>query len=204
MAKIKICGITNLADAESSSALRIEYLGFNFYSKSPRYVEPEIAKKIIANNRQGLFNVGIFVDENPERVNELVQYCNLDLVQLHGSETPEYCDQIDCETIKAFQVKDDTILSSIDKYRTDYILLDAHHPELKGGTGETFNWEIAQQVVAAGKKIFLSGGLNAENIAQALSKIKPFAVDICSGAERTPGRKDPDKLQKLADIVRSL
>lgn len=204
MTKIKICGITNLADAESSSALRIEYLGLNFYPKSPRYVEPEIAKKIISNNRQGLFNVGVFVDEKPEKVNELVQYCNLDLVQLHGGESPEYCGQIHCEIIKAFPVKDDTILSMIDKYKTDYILLDAHHPDLKGGTGETFNWEIARQVVAAGKKIFLSGGLNTENITEAIAKVKPFAVDICSGVEQSPGRKNPDKLQKLVNMIRSL
>ncbi|MFH0887379.1 MAG: phosphoribosylanthranilate isomerase [bacterium] len=204
MTKIKICGITNIPDAVNSTDLGVEYLGFNFYPKSPRYVDPDTAKYITTQNRKGMFNVGVFVNENPDRINEIVKLVKLDLVQLHGDEPPEMIKEIRCEVIKAFQVKDNTVLEKIPQYDAHFILLDTFHPKLKGGTGETFDWEIAKEAVKLGKRTFLSGGLNPENIASAILNVHPYAVDICSGVEYSPGRKDIDKIAKLVDIVRSV
>ena len=204
MTKIKICGITNIPDAVAATDLGVQYLGFNFYPKSPRYVDPVTAKSITTQNRKGMFNVGIFVNETPEHINEIVKTVNLDLVQLHGNFAPENIKQIRCEVIKAFQVKDDSVLQEIPQYNAHFILLDTYHPELKGGTGESFDWEIAKEAIKLGKRTFLSGGLNPENVASAILNVHPYAVDICSGVEYSPGRKDIDKIKKLVDIVRSL
>lgn len=196
MVKIKICGITTLEDALVAIDAGADALGFVFYPKSPRHIFPEQAAAIIRHLPPFVQIVGLFVNESLPTVNETADQCGLDIVQLHGEESPEFCDAVKRRVIKAFRIKDIRSLEAINNYRTSAFLLDAWSPSAHGGTGRTFNWEIAATAAASGR-IILAGGLTPENVAAAIELVRPYAVDVSSGVESAPGRKDIRKIEEF-------
>lgn len=203
--KLKICGITSLADARAAIAVGAEYLGFNFYRKSPRYLTPDAARAIIAQLPEDVLTVGIFVNEvQPQAVLASLQAANVQLAQLHGDEDPAYCAAVGAErVIKALRVGDGFEAQQVLGYPARAILLDAFDKNLYGGTGKTANWNVAREVAQL-VPLFLAGGLSPDNIAAAIRAVQPFAVDVNSGVERAPGHKDPDKLRQLKQEMETL
>ncbi len=205
MTKVKICGITNLEDALLSAKFGADALGFNFYKKSPRYITPENAREIIEQLPQEITKVGVFVNESLEKIVEIAVIAKLDALQLHGEETPEFARELkaktDLEIIKAFRVSNEFKPEDVLQYEVDAILLDAYNPQEHGGTGETFDWEIAKKVQEIFPKMYLAGGLSQNNIARAISDARPFAVDACSCLENIKGKKDKVKLINFISIV---
>jgi len=199
---IKICGITNIMDAKEVTKLGADALGFVFYERSPRKITIEKAKEIIDSLPKKVVKVGLFVDELEEKVSEIASYCNFGILQFHGDETPDYCKKFPQKIIKAFRIKDRESLANIPKYEVDYYLLDAYSEELFGGTGRTFNWDLAKKAKKFGKPIILSGGLNPGNIIEAIEKVSPFGVDVSSGVELSPGKKDYKKLEEFITKVK--
>ena len=202
MVKVKICGITNLEDAQLAVNLGADALGFNFCKKSLRYIEPSKAKLIIEELPPLVSTVGVFADEfSPERISSIAHAVGLNAVQLHGSESPEYVRKVDeLRVIKAFRVDTHFDLTLLSLYSAGAYLLDAFDPERIGGTGRVFDWEIAVAAKSYGR-IILAGGLTQENIVDAISRVRPYAVDICSGVESEPGKKDPQKMTALFNQV---
>jgi phosphoribosylanthranilate isomerase len=196
MVKIKICGITNLADALLAAELGADALGFIFYPKSPRKVEPEVARAIIAQLPPFVASVGVFVDEEASMVQDLVAQVGLDWVQLHGQESPEYCRSLGRKVIKGFRIRDERSLLELGPYRpiVQAFLLDTYKKGQVGGTGEVFDWHLALEAKKIGR-IILAGGLTPENVGQAIATARPDAVDAASGTEASPGKKDPAKLR---------
>ncbi len=203
MVKVKICGITNLDDALAAVDAGADALGFVFYDKSPRNVNPMQASAIIAKLPPFVQTVGLFVNEEAEQVNWTADFCGLDLIQLHGDEEPEYCPEIRRRVIKAFRVKDAASLASLQRYRVAGYLLDAWSPAAPGGTGETFNWELAKEAAASGRLI-LAGGLTPPNVRQAVEQVRPYAVDVSSGVESAPGKKEPEKVREFIRLAKKL
>lgn len=203
MLKIKICGITNPEDAFAAVDYGADALGFVFYEKSPRSVTPEIAKTIISSLPPFIASVGVFVDMDNEKLEEITRYTGLDLIQLHGSETPEFC-RLSRKAIKAFRVKELSDLEPLKLYKTvPAFLLDAFAPDEVGGTGRIFNWEIAIEAKKFGR-IILAGGLTPENIEEAINLVQPYAVDVASGVEgENKGRKDHKKLKLFIERARN-
>jgi phosphoribosylanthranilate isomerase len=201
--KVKICGITNYGDAAVALDMGADLLGFNFYAKSPRFVPPEKAKQII-NMLPGFVDVaGVFVNESIEKINETKNLCQLDWVQLHGDESPEFCKQFlshNVKVMKAIRVKDQNDVQSAEDYFTDAILLDAFDPEKYGGTGLTFDWNVVGHI---NKRVFLAGGINPDNAARAV-ELGVYGIDVCSGIEAEPGKKDHNKVKKLFENIRHL
>lgn len=196
MVRVKICGITNLEDALLAAALGADALGFIFYPPSPRSVEPEAAKNIIAQLPPLVTTVGVFVDEDAATVKKLAARVGLDWLQLHGRETPEYCRNLERRIIKAFRIRDEDSLTGLGAYQgvVQALLLDTYKKGQVGGTGETFNWDLAKKAKPYGS-IILAGGLTSGNVAQAIMAAQPQAVDVASGVEAAPGKKDPEKLR---------
>jgi phosphoribosylanthranilate isomerase len=197
MVKVKICGITTREDALMAVEAGADALGFVFYPLSPRHISPEDAAGIIRDLPPFAQTVGLFVDQDISVVNETADMCGLDLIQLHGDESPEYCESVRRRVIKAFRVKDISILDSLVRFRVAGCLLDAWSPAAPGGTGQTFNWGIAAEAVKRGHRIVLAGGLTPDNVAEAVRRVNPCAVDVSSGVESSPGRKDADKIRKF-------
>ncbi|HYE73865.1 MAG TPA: phosphoribosylanthranilate isomerase [Blastocatellia bacterium] len=200
--KLKICGITSLEDARAAIDCGAEYLGFNFYKPSPRYIAPENAREIISQLPQEIVSVGVFVNQpSPEDVIQIINTSTLQLAQLHGDESPEYCAAVGPDrVIKALRVSPDFQTESVLNYSTFAILLDAFDRKLYGGTGKTLDWNIASEVAKL-TKIFLAGGLSPENVAEAINTVQPFAIDVNSGVECSPGRKDAKKLSQLQAAI---
>ncbi len=201
MIKIKICGITNLDDAMAAVDYGADALGFNFYKKSPRYVEPQKAGEIIAHLPPFVVPVGIFVNEREERIREIVSHSCLQGIQLHGDETPEFCQRFGTRVIKAFQIKDKESLKHMSHYRVSAYLLDSYREGVRGGTGETFDWHLAVVAKTFGR-IILAGGLTAENIAEAVKLVQPYGIDVAGGVEREKGIKDHVKLKTFITAAR--
>jgi phosphoribosylanthranilate isomerase len=197
MVKVKICGITTLEDALTAIDAGADALGFVFYSLSPRHVSPGQAADIIRALPPFVQTVGLFVNEEISVVNATADRCCLDLIQLHGEETPEYCESVRRRVIKAFRVKDITTLDALARYRVSGCLLDAWSSAARGGTGQTFNWEIAAEAVNRGHLIILAGGLTPENVSEGIRQVQPYAVDVSSGVEFSPGCKDADKVRSF-------
>jgi phosphoribosylanthranilate isomerase len=206
--RIKICGITRLEDARFSAALGADYLGFIQHRDSPRFVAPEAAAEIIGWVH-GSEPVGVFVDASAEEIDAASSLAGFRLVQLHGSEPPELCAEIDLPVIKAVRVMHDASSEQLryvfERYAesVDYFLLDTHHTSMFGGTGESFNWRIPREL-AADYPVFLAGGITAANVEEAVETMRPFAVDLSSGVEESPGIKDFDRLNTFFDVVRQL
>lgn len=191
---VKVCGITNEADALAAVGAGADALGFVFYPRSPRAVSVSQAASITARLPGAVVRTGVFVDAAPEDVNLAVRECGLTLLQFHGSETPDYCSQFGVMSMKAFRVRGPEFLDQMRLYGTAAVLLDAWTPGQLGGTGERFDWDLAVQAKAVGKPVFLAGGLTPENVRLAIEKVRPFAVDVSSGVEAAPGRKDHVKV----------
>ncbi|NVN90745.1 MAG: phosphoribosylanthranilate isomerase [Desulfuromonadales bacterium] len=196
MVKVKICGITNHDDAQLAVSSGADALGFVFYDPSPRSVSPEQARDIIRQLPPFIQTVGLFVNEALTAVNDIADACGLDIIQLHGEESPDYCAGVKRRVLKALRVRDETSLEPMAGYPDAMFLLDAWSPNARGGTGQTFNWDIAAQV-AESHRIVLAGGLTTANIAAAISQVRPYAVDVSSGVESRPGIKDADKIREF-------
>lgn len=203
--RLKVCGITSLEDARASIECGAEFLGFNFYRKSPRYVAPEAARGIIEQLPSGVTTVGIFVNEaQPQDVIEILQAGNVRLAQLHGDEDAAYCAAVGAErVIKALRVGEGFDVRQVLNYPAWAILLDAFDKNLYGGTGKTANWDVAREAAKL-TRLFLAGGLSPENIVEAIQTVEPFAVDVNSGVESAPGIKDADRLRKLKQEMETI
>lgn len=205
MVFIKICGITNLDDALGAIDAGADALGFNFYRPSPRYISPDDARKIIEQLPAHVLNVGVFVNEpSPGAVTDIANAAGVRGVQLHGDESPEYCDGIkNLYVIKALRVDSEfSSLKALD-YKTDAVLLDAFSPALAGGTGEVFDWSLARERDSRWPKLFLAGGLSPENVREAIETVGPYGVDACSCLESTPGVKDQNRVTAFITAARS-
>jgi len=201
MVKIKICGITNIEDAMAAVEYGADALGFNFYKKSPRYIDPHKAAEIIAQLPPFIVPVAIFVNEREERIREILQSACIHGVQFHGDETPEFCQRFGNHVIKAFQVKDKESIKHMAHYRVSAYLLDSYREGIRGGTGETFDWHLAVVAKTFGR-VILAGGLNPDNVAEAVKLVQPYGVDVAGGVEREKGIKDHAKLKKFIVEVR--
>lgn len=203
MVRIKICGITNLEDALLAAELGADALGFIFYAKSPRSVAPEAAREIIRQLPPLVLTVGVFVNEEAALVRDLAARVGLDWVQLHGQEPPEYCRSLGRRVLKGFRIQNEDSLKELHDYRgaVQAFLLDTYKKAQEGGTGETFDWQLAKQAKEYGP-IVLAGGLTAVNVAQAIKIAQPQAVDVASGVEAAPGKKDPEKLRAFFAAVK--
>ena len=193
MTKVKICGITTLDDALMAVEAGADALGFVFFEKSPRYLGPEAAAAIIARMPPLVQVVGLFVNAELDFVNRTADSCGLDIVQLHGDESPAYCRLVRRRVMKAFRVRGPESLESLADYQVAAYLLDAYSPNAYGGTGARFDWDCALAAKERGP-IVLAGGLDPDNVASAVAKVAPYAVDVSSGVESSPGRKDPEKV----------
>ncbi|MBC8287194.1 MAG: phosphoribosylanthranilate isomerase [Nitrospinae bacterium] len=200
--KVKICGMTQLKDAVFAAEQGADAVGFIFYKKSPRSVTMKTVREIILKLPPFVDTVGIFVDESVDRVNKIADYCGLDMVQLHGDESPAFCRKIHRRVIKAFRVKDLQSIKQLEKYSVSGFLLDTYSDNLHGGTGKTFDWNLALPAKKIGP-VILAGGLTPRNIRQAVSQARPYGVDVCSGVEKFPGVKDPEKVRAFLTNIRS-
>lgn len=202
MIKIKICGITNTEDAVGAVELGADALGFIFYPQSRRYVTPEKAKSIIDHLPPFVFKIGVFVNEEPETILKAVNECRLDGIQLHGQEPPEFCAKFRRRVIKGLRPQREEEVAKIADYKVDALLLDSYHPDMEGGTGATFDWELAVAAKMFGMPVILSGGLNPENVAEAVRLVKPYGIDVASGVETFQGKKDLDKVRDFIEQAR--
>jgi phosphoribosylanthranilate isomerase len=204
--KIKFCGTTSLPDAELAVAAGAWAIGLIFWPGSPRACPPERAAEIAAAVKRRTEIAGVFVNQTLEQIVATADAVGLTIVQLHGDEGPAFCAEIarrtGCRLIKAVRVQSGADIQALASFHTDFHLLDSHVPGSFGGTGETFAWELAQAHRGSAGMI-LSGGLKADNVAAAIATTRPFAVDVASGVERSPGEKDPDKLAAFAQAVRA-
>ena len=202
--RIKVCGITDNSEALLLAAMGIDALGFIFADKSPRKVHPDEARAIIRSLPPFVDAVGVFVNEGLDTLNSIIHYCNITLVQLHGDESPEYCQLIPARVIKAFRISPASSADEFAPYRgkVSGFLLDTFKPDMPGGTGKTFDWRMVRHLNPPGP-IILGGGMAPENVEDAVREVRPFAVDANSGVEISPGRKDMEKIRRLIDAVRN-
>ena len=202
--KVKICGITSATDGNVAAEAGADLIGLMFYDKSPRNISIATAKEISQAVPPYLMKVGVFVNPDEDLVMRAIGECGLSLLQFHGDETPEFCTQFGLMCMKAFRIRNAESLDGLAKYHTDAYLLDAYSAEARGGTGEKFNWDLAVEAQKFGKPIFLAGGLTPENVADAVRKVHPFAVDVSSGVESAPGKKDAAKVRAFITAAKSV
>jgi len=195
--RVKICGITSIDDAQAAVEAGADALGFMFYEPSPRYLTPEEAGAIIRELPDHVARVGVFVDADEPTIRSTATSAGLDTLQFHGNESPDFCTQFELRTIKAFRMKDRESLAQLAGYRTDAWLLDSYVQGVPGGTGERFNWDLAVEAKRLGCPILLAGGLTPDNAGEAVDQVAPFGLDVSSGVEAAPGRKDAAKMATL-------
>ena len=199
--KIKICGVTNYEDAQAAVDMGADIIGFNFFPKSPRFVEPDVALEIINKLPTFVDTAAVFVNAHLDQIKGMIEQGFLNWLQFHGDETPEFCDEFkwyNIRTIKAIRVKSNESIEQARDYPTDAILFDAYDKALYGGTGKTFDWKLIRDF---GRRVFLAGGVNAENVVGAV-ETGVYGVDICSGIESEPGKKDHAKMKELFDNLK--
>jgi phosphoribosylanthranilate isomerase len=202
MVRIKICGITNVQDALSAIHFGADAIGFVFHQKSPRVVDPETAGTIISEIPPFVTTVGVFVDEEKQRIEQIARNIGLDVVQLHGSESPEAC-FMSVRVIKAIRVRELTDLEPLNSYNVSAFLLDTFSPHSAGGTGQAFNWDIAVEAKNFGR-IILAGGLTPDNVEEAVRMVQPYGIDVSTGVEgNEKGRKDREKLKSFINTARN-
>ncbi len=194
---VKICGITSLGDAECAVEAGADALGFIFFRKSLRNIEPGAAADITARIPESILKVGVFVDENIGTMQTIASRCGLDRLQLHGNESIETCAASRTPVIKAFRIQDQSSLVPLREYKVSAFLLDSYVAGQLGGTGEKFNWDLAIQAKAFGTPIILAGGLTPENVAEAVARARPYGVDVSSGVESAPGKKEHVKVREF-------
>lgn len=206
MTLVKICGITNLEDALMCAETGADALGFNFYRRSPRYIEPLVARQIINNLPKKLLTVGVFVNEpTPAVVERIVTDSGVGAVQLHGDESPEYCRALgDRYVIKVLKAGTDFEPASALEYEGRAIMLDTFDPEMHGGTGRVFDWSVARETRTLVPALFLAGGLSPENVRDAINAVNPYAVDACSSLEVNQGKKDSSRVEAFVKAARDL
>lgn len=202
MTRIKVCGNTSIRDALAAADAGADALGFIFVRGTPRYVTPEAARDMIAALPPLVTPVGVFADQPLEEVLRTIACCGLGVVQLHGAESPAFCRQIPARVIKAVRVRDTYSLAGLGEYRVHAFLLDSYVEGAWGGTGRRFPWELGEGARAHGR-VILSGGLTPENVAEAVECLHPYGVDVCTGVEAAPGRKDPDRVRAFIARVRA-
>lgn len=202
--KVKICGITNAPDAQAAVEAGADALGFMFYEPSPRWIRPVEAAQIIRALPPFVAKVGVFVDASEEVVRRALEETGIDTLQFHGNEPPEFCQKFQAKVIKAFRVRDAQTLRQLAAYNQEAWLLDAYAPDKLGGTGTKFNWQLASEAVKLGRPVILAGGLTPENVADAVRQVHPFGVDVSSGVESSPGKKDQAKLREFITAARTV
>jgi phosphoribosylanthranilate isomerase len=203
--RVKVCGITNLEDALAAVEAGAGVLGFNFYRRSPRFIEPGAAREIIERLPEGILCVGVFVNDERQTVEDVVAESGVGVVQLHGDESPSFCESLaGLRVIKALRVGEEFVPESAADYRVEAILLDSFSRTERGGTGRTFDWSLARRTREHVRQLYLAGGLTPENVREAIEAVEPYAVDVCSGIEREPGRKDHARMREFFDTLRSI
>jgi phosphoribosylanthranilate isomerase len=201
--KVKICGITNYEDAVAAVDMGADILGFNFYPKSPRYIDPAAAEKIISRLPAFVDIAGVFVNASFDDIRDIIDQCQLNWIQLHGDETPEFCrlfKDVNVKIIKAVRVKTADDIKYAEDFSADAILYDAFSREKYGGTGKTFDWSLIPRL---DERSFLAGGITPENAPEAV-RLAVYGIDVCSSIESSPGKKDHKQMQKLFDNIRHL
>lgn len=201
--QVKICGVTNVADALAAAEAGTDMIGLNFYEKSPRHISLAMAGEIARTLPPFVQRVGVFVNPAEELVMRAIAGCNLNLLQFHGDEPSDFCTQFGLMSMKAIRVRGEATLQVLADFQTDAFLLDAYAQSGPGGTGEKFNWDLAIEAQKFGKPIFLAGGLTPENVGEAVRKVRPFAVDVASGVESAPGKKDAAKVRAFIQAVKN-
>lgn len=193
MLRVKICGITTAQDALHAAECGADAVGLVFYGKSPRCISPAMGRQIVAALPPFVTAVGLFVNEEPETVLEIARFCGLGALQLHGDELPDACSFPPYRTIKALRVKGEETLRDLSAWPVSALLLDAWSADSYGGTGHRFDWLLAARA-AREHRVVLAGGLTAQNVVEAVRTVRPYGVDVSSGVEAAPGRKDPEKV----------
>jgi phosphoribosylanthranilate isomerase len=202
--KVKICGLTNKTDVDNAVKLGADMLGFILYKKSKRFIELNEVKNIIKDVPRNILKVGVFVNEKIDILKDIINKNIFDILQLHGTESPSYCDELKSISIfKAFGLNSKKDLNILTKYKVAGYLLDTHKKGKFGGTGKTFDWELAKEAKKIVSPIILSGGLNPYNIFDAINIVDPWAVDVSSGVEKSPGKKDKEKMKQFIKIVKA-
>ena len=203
--KVKVCGITSYEDASLALDHGVDALGFNFYKSSPRFIHPAEARRIIRRLPPFVINVGLFVGlEHPDEVADIAQVAGVQVLQLHGDETPGYCRQLsDWPLIKALRVGEAPFQERLEEYPVQAFLLDARDEKLFGGTGKVFDWTRAEEVKGI-RPVILAGGLRPENVREAVLTVMPYGLDVCSGVESAPGKKDAGKMAQFMNEVRDV
>jgi phosphoribosylanthranilate isomerase len=201
-ARVKICGITSLADARVAVDAGADALGFNFYAKSPRHLTIPAAAEISSQLPSFILRVGVFVNAKENEIKRAIGECGLAMLQFHGDEPPEFCLQFGLMSMKAFRIRNAQSVKELPKYPTAAWLLDAYSAGTRGGTGEKFNWALAVEAQKFGTPIFLAGGLTPDNVAAAVRQVRPFGVDVASGVESAPGKKDHARVRAFIANVR--
>ncbi len=203
--KIKICGITNLDDATVAIDAGADALGFVFYAKSPRYIEPAVARRIIAQLPPFVLAIGVFVNHDPNTIRAIVDECGLAFAQLHGDEAPAFCESLGRPVLRALRLRDHGSLLAFAEYKGRMgirgFVIDAFSSEAYGGTGQTVDWSLAREV-AKTVPILLAGGLTPNNVQEAIQQVQPYGVDVNSGVEVRPGKKDHNKIRAFTQAVR--
>ena len=202
--QIKICGITNTTDARACAELGAQLIGLNFYPQSPRYIKPSVGREIVESLPAETEAVGVFVDGNAEEIRETAKTARVRCVQLHGNFSPEIAHELASEfrVIRVFSTHARFRPEDVSLFPDCDVLIDAHHPGLRGGTGRRCNWPAARATLAFARFLILSGGLNTQNVGRAIAAVRPHAVDVCSGVERTPGVKDHRAVENFVAAVR--
>ena len=202
--QIKICGITNTTDAKVCVELGADLIGLNFYPRSPRYIEPNVARQIVETLSASVDAVGVFVDGNAEEIRKTANTARVRRVQLHGDFSPETARELASEfrVIRVFSTHPRFVPEEASLFSDCDVLIDAHHAQLRGGTGQTCDWPAARATLAFARFLILSGGLNTQNIGRAIAAVRPHAVDVCSGVEHTPGIKDHRAVKNFIAAVR--
>ncbi len=201
MVRIKICGLTNIKDAQQAAELGADALGFIFYRGSRRWASLDTVKGIVAALPPFITTIGVFVNEKAEFIRIAMEYCSLDIIQLHGNESAEFCNLFSKKVIKAIKVKDEQSLQLLPEYQVEAFLLDTYVEGKEGGSGETFDWRLALKAKGHGR-VILSGGLTVDNVLAGIKMVQPYAVDVCTGVESAPGQKDYQKMKRLIQTVR--
>jgi phosphoribosylanthranilate isomerase len=203
--QIKICGVTNSRDAQACVELGAQMIGFNFYPQSPRYIEPEVARQIVETLPSHADAVGVFVNGNADEIRKTANVAGVRCVQLHGDFSPDVGRELAREfrVIQVFSTHPQFRPEEVLLFQDCDVLLDAHHPSLRGGTGQTCDWSAAQATLRFSRFLILSGGLNAENVGEAIAPVTPNAVDVCSGVESAVGVKNHDAVKDFIVAVRT-
>jgi phosphoribosylanthranilate isomerase len=205
MIKVKICGITNMEDARVAVEAGADALGFVLYGKSPRQVDPKTVRSIVAELPPFVLPIGVFVNEDPQVVRQVMEECGLALAQLHGDESASYCERLGRPVIKALRLKDRSGFLALAEFRgranVRGFVIDSFSTDAYGGTGHTGDWSLAEETARAAP-ILLAGGLTPANVAEAVRIVHPYGVDVSSGVEMHPGKKDPDKFRAFIEAAR--